>query len=662
VEFAHSHLLSLLALVPVVGLMLLASLRRRRRLLERFGQWTQVERLTPRARRGIRSLRVVLWTAALALLVLTLARPKFGEVEETVLTQGVDIIVALDTSTSMLADDVHPSRLERARTQLADLVSRLRGHRVGIISFAGVAMLQCPLTLDQGILHQTLGIADQHAVGVQGTAIADAIRMAVSSYDEESSRHRVLILLTDGEDHIGDISAAAEEAREANVTIHAVGIGTSAGSSIPDFDQWGQETGFKRNEDGSPVLTRLDSVSLLQLSQATGGRAFETTRLGRVEIDAIAREILALPQREFEEQRIRRKEEQFQVFLFLAIVMLMVDQLLLTGRRRRRRVSVAPAPATAAALALALVVPCGQAQSAERENNAGVGLHRDGDLDGALEHYQRAQVEAPGSAPIALNIGTVFYEREDFEEAGRHWASAVNAPDPGYEAPAHFNLGTARIRQAQQVAAQDDLRGAIAHIEPGIEALRRSLLEDPIAQDAKTNLEMAIELRRQWNQRLNQQMEMPPQQQSQNQQQDQEQQSQQSAPSQGDQPQDQEQQQQDQGQDQSDSPTDQSQPDQSQEGQSEQEPQQPSQQASGTEPREQQTQEPDPNAMAPLSQDMSGEGESSPDGMTPEDQALDDQRESAEARLDALPFSEYPMGMRNLLGVRGRPPEGGPDW
>lgn len=664
--FGEERVLSLLALVPLAALLLALSLRRRRRLLRRFGEWSQVERLMTGARLRLPALRAALWTAALALLLLALARPQFGEVEETILARGVDVILAVDTSNSMLATDVQPTRMERAKAQLAALLSRLRGHRIGLISFAGAAMLNCPLTLDQTILHQMLGVVDANAVGVPGTAIAEAVRLAVRSFDDSSPRHRVLVLLTDGEDHAGAIREAAREAAEAKVAIFAIGVGTTAGAAIPQFDAWGRQVGFRQDADGAPLLTRLQGDTLRQLAEATGGRAFVTSNLGQVEVDAIAREIERLPQRALEEEQVKHHEEQFQAFLLPAIALLVIDPLL-PGRRRRRRVPVAvPAPA-AAALLLLLGASAVRAEEAAAPNNEGVRLYREGQLDQALERFHQADVADPGNPAVALNIGTVRFHQDQLEEAVRQFDRAAAAADTALRAAAHYNRGTAEVRLAQRAAEQGDLGTALRTIDQAIASLRGALTEVAGDVEAKFNLELALRLRDQWRQQQQEQEQQQSQEQSQQQsqrgQQDQEQQSQEQQ-SQEQQSQEQREQQQSQDQQQSDS---QQQHQRSGEGQADQQQQQspqgqPDQQRSQDQHSQQQHQQPppDPNAARALSEQG---GAAAQPPLTPEEAMRQGQRERAEFYLDTLPFQEYPLGMRNLMGLDQLPvAAGGPDW
>jgi Ca-activated chloride channel family protein len=695
--FGNQQILTLLVLVPVAGLLLLLALRRRRRLLRAFGEWSQVERLLGGAWLGVHALRAVLWTGAFALLLLVLARPQFGNVEETIIARGVDVIIAVDTSTSMLATDIKPTRLDRAKEQLADLITRLRGHRIGLISFAGAAMLQCPLTLDQTILHQTLGVMDTQAVGVPGTAIAEAVRLAVRSFDQSSPRHRVLVLLTDGEDHEGDIDKAAREAAEAQVTIYAVAIGTSGGAPVPAFDAWGRSVGFKQNPDGSTVVSRMATLPLLTLATATHGRAFETSNLGQVEINSIARAIDAMPQRDLEEEHVRHRAEQFQAFLLPAILLLLLEPLLLTRRWRRRRAAArALRPATAALLLLVAVLPA-RAEDAARVNNEGVSLHREGKLDEALERYHQADVAAPNTPQVAINIGNVRYDQGHYGEAADQFSRATEAPDSTLRAAAQYDLGTAQLNVAQESARQSDLDQALRQIDESIGTLRQSLIAAPEDREAKFNLELAMRLRDEWRRQQQQQQQQQQNQQSQNQQnQNQQNQSQQNQQQQNQQQQNQDQQdqqnqqsqqdqqsqrdqqnQQDQRNQQSQNQQDQQsqqdqqqqQQQQNQQNQNQQNQNQQNQQQQNQQGQEQQSQSsqsnqpppsqpPDPNAARALSQ----RGEEQQQPMTPQQIQQQGERERAEAYLDALPFQEYPQGMRNLLGVQGAPPRGGPDW
>ncbi len=227
------NLLWLLLGVLGVAVVLIAALRRRGRQLRAFAEADLVARLAPDVAPGRRAWRAALRIAALALLVVALAGPKWGFHWEEVKREGIDLIVAIDTSRSMLATDVKPDRLERAKLAVMDLVQLLKGDRIGLVPFAGTAFLECPLTLDYAAFERSLRSVQVGLIPRGGTALARAIETSLDGFEAHEGRHEALILITDGEDHEGDVEKAAQAAAEHGVEIFTVGIGTEQGELIP---------------------------------------------------------------------------------------------------------------------------------------------------------------------------------------------------------------------------------------------------------------------------------------------------------------------------------------------------------------------------------------------------------------------------------------------
>jgi Ca-activated chloride channel family protein len=245
----------------------------------------------------------------------------------------VDVVVALDVSRSMLAQDVKPSRLERARFQIAELSERLRSDRMGLVLFAGQALVQCPLTLDHSALRTYLNQADPTAVPVPGTALAEAIRLADRSYPEGSHQYKALILFTDGENFQEDPLAAARQAADRGVRIFAVGLGTPEGDLIPEGGADGR--GFHQDARGNYVKTRLAEETLQKIA-LTGDGAYYRSSVGGTEIGAIAEQIGHLDQRDLGTARLVQQEERFQIPLLLALACFAAEAWLSERRRGRR--------------------------------------------------------------------------------------------------------------------------------------------------------------------------------------------------------------------------------------------------------------------------------------------------------------------------------------
>jgi len=330
-RFARPELLMVLwpALVLVPALLVWAfrsSDRARRALL--------AEELLPKLARGWnpgrRRLKAVLQGTALLLLLFALTGPRVGSRETTVKRRGADLIFAIDTSLSMQAADIPPSRLAKARRQVSALFDRLDGDRVGIVAFAGSAFLQCPLTLDYGAARMFLEVLDENAVSRPGTNLGAAIRTAMAAFpDSAAAGHEAILLITDGEDHSGDAVEVAEEAAARGIRIYTIGIGSEAGEPIPVPD------GFKKDRKGEVVLSALDAETLERIALATGGE-FHRATTGELELDRIYESLSRLEEKELASRSFTQWEERFQFPLGLALLLLLLDFCLPEGVRPRR--------------------------------------------------------------------------------------------------------------------------------------------------------------------------------------------------------------------------------------------------------------------------------------------------------------------------------------
>jgi Ca-activated chloride channel family protein len=319
-------------IVPLLVLFLWWSVRARRKAVARFGDPTLVEKLSRSVSRHRRLAKSALVLLAVALLVSAMARPQFGTRVETVRREGKDVIIALDVSASMLAQDVIPSRLDKAKLEIGKLIDRLEGDRIGLVAFAGEAFVQSPLTTDHGAASMFLRAMEPNLIPVPGTNLGEALIKSVEAFEAGEPQYRLLVLMTDGEDHEGDIESGLERAAEAGVTIHTVGLGSPDGVPIPNIDENGIQRGFVRDSAGGIVLSRLDEGTLRDIARETGGRYFRAST-GQSALDALADEVAVGERRELEAQQFTRFEEQYQIFLGLALLVLTVE-ILVTDRRR----------------------------------------------------------------------------------------------------------------------------------------------------------------------------------------------------------------------------------------------------------------------------------------------------------------------------------------
>lgn len=331
-RFADSQWLWALALVPVAAALLVAAGRRRRRALEAFGESALMRKLTATVSVTARRWKAALLLGTLAFLVVSLARPQFGTRVETVRNVGQDIIVAVDLSTSMLAEDVSPSRLERARLAILRLIGGLDGDRIGLVAFAGSAFVQSPLTVDYSAAGMFLGAMHPDMMPVQGTDLGAALRVSLDALDKGARDARVIVLVTDGENLEGDFEDELERAVESGVQVHVVGIGSPEGAPIPEYDASGQRAGFLRDEEGTVVTTRLDEATLRTVAERTGAR-YVRAGAGGTAFDDLVDEITGVEGEALDARQITQFEEQFQIFLSVALALLLIEWLLPERRR-----------------------------------------------------------------------------------------------------------------------------------------------------------------------------------------------------------------------------------------------------------------------------------------------------------------------------------------
>jgi Ca-activated chloride channel family protein len=299
-------------------------LRNRRKRLERFVSPVLAPRLIQEFSRFRAVFRVLLLLGFFLFGILALARPQWGTRLETIHRKGVDIFVALDTSYSMNAEDIAPSRLARAKAEIRSLMGKLRGDRLGFVTFAGSAVVQCPLTLDYGAVTLFLDTASTETIPDPGTSIASAIKAANSAFIAKERKYKVLIILTDGEDLEGQVDSAVETAKEAGVVIYTVGIGTPEGRPIPDRDAKGDVVEYHKDADGRVVISRLDERALARIAEHTGGKYFRATT-SESELDELYDDVSRMEKKELESRLFQNFEDRFQYPLFLAVILLTAE-------------------------------------------------------------------------------------------------------------------------------------------------------------------------------------------------------------------------------------------------------------------------------------------------------------------------------------------------
>ena len=319
-RFANIEVLWLLASVPAFAFAYWFYTRHKRRQLEEFGDKELVEQLMPNASRVRPAVKFSILMVALTLLIIAAARPQFGQSERTEKRQGIEAIVALDISNSMLAEDVAPNRLDRAKQMLSKLMDNMVNDKVGLVVFAGDAFVQLPITCDYVSAKMFLNTIKPELIKTQGTAIGAALSTSIRCFGEQSDASRAIILITDGENHEDDAVAVAKRAKEEGIQVLVVGIGKPEGSPIPVAGT----NNFMKDRQGNVVVSRLNEEMCREIAQAGGG-IYVRCDNSNTATKAIQKELDKLATQEIETTTYTDYNEQFQSFALIALLLLVID-------------------------------------------------------------------------------------------------------------------------------------------------------------------------------------------------------------------------------------------------------------------------------------------------------------------------------------------------
>jgi Ca-activated chloride channel family protein len=503
VRFAHPHLLWLLLVFPPA---LIAfywwSWRKRQELARQFIQARLlpglISGLSP-ARQKIRMAGVVL---AVVCVIMALARPQWGFTWEEVKQRGLDIVVAIDTSKSMLAEDIAPNRLARAKLAALDLMQQAKSDRLGLVAFAGGAFLQCPLTIDDNAFRQSVEALDVNIIPSGGTALAEAINVARTAF-KEGDNYKVLVIFSDGEDNDEGALEAAQNAAKEGLRIFTIGVGTAEGELLRIRDAKGR-TDYIRDAQGNVVKSRLNESLLQEVAFATEGRMY--LRLaGAKTIDTLYEQGLSpLPKSEGQEKLVKRYHERYHWPLAAAILLLLAEVFLPEQRRALKRTASASGASTLhgfVASFILLLLPCctlGSPSSAIHEYEAGR-------YDAALEAYEQALQRKPDDPRLHFNAGVAAYRQGKFEQAAKHFNEALPARDLQLQERAYYNLGNTLYRAGE--AAGDPQKTQTAW-EDALKRFDNAIKLNTNNADAKFNYEFVkkkLEELKQQQQQQNQQ-------------------------------------------------------------------------------------------------------------------------------------------------------------
>ena len=329
-------LLALIAL-PVLAIFVRWVLMRRAAAVKLIGDPVLVNRLSEAANQRLRVARLLLRFVGAALVIIALARPQWGSYIEIVEQRGVQVMVVLDVSHSMLSQDVKPTRLDRAKLEISDLISRLRGDSVGLVLFSGASFIQFPLTSDYATARTYLNSAGPNAILRPGTVIGEAIDTAMAGFNDQRVSQKVIVIMTDGENHEDDPVEAARLAAEHGAVIYTVGLGSPDGWPVEVYDEQGEVIGYRQDAEGQPILSRLDEGALERIAEAGRGRYFRADDPGA--LAGLHDEIESFQDEAFQSELSEKRIERYQIFLLAAALALflsevLTDRLWLRSRRR----------------------------------------------------------------------------------------------------------------------------------------------------------------------------------------------------------------------------------------------------------------------------------------------------------------------------------------
>lgn len=445
--FAEPQRLWLLAVAPwcVLGLLWWGA-RTRRRLRTRFVPPRLLELLmagwSPARERG----RMILLTAASAFLVLAWARPQWGYTWEEVRRRGLDIVVAVDVSRSMLASDVQPNRLGRAKLAVRDLARVARSDRLALVAFAGSAVLLCPLTWDESVFLQTLDALEVGTVSDTGTSLAAGLEAALRAFQPDVDNYRVVVLLTDGEDHEGGAVEAARRAASQGVRLFAIGVGTVEGDLLRVRGPQGREE-YVRDEGGQVVKSRLNEGLLQEMAAATPGGFYLPLQGARVVETLYERGLADLPRGEGTERFMRQLREQYHWPLALALLCLGVEWL---WPERKRRLQARPGAVLG--VWVGLWVGAGGSLDGLASPVRALREYEAGRYESALRDFQALLEKRPEDERLQFNAGTAHYRMGHYDEAAALFEQATRSQDLKLQEWAYYNRGNSLYRLGEQAA------------------------------------------------------------------------------------------------------------------------------------------------------------------------------------------------------------------
>jgi Ca-activated chloride channel family protein len=493
--FAAKQMFWLFLLIPVLLAFFWWSWRARQRLMAQFIH----ARLLPGLIAGVSvtrwKIRAALIIAAVICFIFALARPQWGYFQEEVAQRGLDIVVAIDTSKSMLASDIAPNRLARAKLAALSLMQEAQSDRLGLVAFSGSAFLECPLTTDYTAFQQTVDELDVHTISEGGTSLSEAIDTAGKAFKEDDN-YKVLVLFSDGEDNDTGADEAAKSAAKDGVKIFTVGIGTAAGELLQYRDDNGSLL-YIRDDQGNVVKSHLNEPLLKQIAADAGGGYYSLSGADTME-SLYQRSLAPLPKSEGKEQWVKRPYERYHWPLALGIVLLIAEIFFLERKGSATRKSKGPPPfletKSSAAVVTAILALITLPTIASASPASAMSDYKAGKFAAAQKEFERlAQEDKKGDLRFIFNAGDAAYRATNYDDALKDYTAALSSQDVKLQQQAYFNIGNVQYRQGEAKIQQEtiDLDEVQQQWELAVKSFQNAVALDKNDADAAHNLEFA---------------------------------------------------------------------------------------------------------------------------------------------------------------------------
>lgn len=465
-KFENTTYLLLLWLVPCIGAFYVYAYRKRKKLLSHFAHPGLLQKLMDPISSKKRFLKSLLIMLAFASFIIALAKPQWGYYYEEVIQRGADIIILLDTSDSMLAQDVPPNRITWAKRKVEDLLKLLEGDRIGLIAFSGGSFVFAPLTVDYETFRMLLDNVDTDVIPLEGTKIAEALETAIKSFDNKKGNSKVIILITDGEDYSENLDDMIAHAKKENITIHGIGIGKQEGSPIPIPD-----TGLKKDKEDKLVISKLNESSIKKIARETGG-LYIPSSAADVDIKTIYyKAIKKMDTNEHASSKEKRIHDRFPLFIFFGILFLITEFFISEKKHARKTLAVF--------IPLFFMIFFSEPYSwAHLKNKVDAGnmLYESKKYKEALETYLNAQIDYPKNEALKNNIGNTYYRLNDYENALQSYTDLLGSLNKKVQEKAYYNAGNTLFK--------------LQRFQEALDYYKRALELNPQDEEARYNFEL----------------------------------------------------------------------------------------------------------------------------------------------------------------------------